>query len=334
MPTADAVTGAPRAASVRAMSARRSSAWLVAALAPVILVLACARAEAQRPPPYTLEADFWKHWGDGQAELSGYALRFPRYGVVRTGTAVAIFVTETFSKVARVKADPGRHPKDDEFPVMKLNWVQSFPTGIYDYDTMLSTFVALADNGLQATGEPTKIAYSSQEWCGHVYSQVRLERDVAQFTSHSYFDGEGDQDGPLARPADAIAEDALMLWARGLAAPVVAPGATVERKLLRSLERVRLEHKPIAYVDAKLSRGAAPETITHRGGEVRVERFVAEADVTTTFFVEIEAPRRVLRVQRSDGLEAELLATTRNKYWMLNAPGGERALSRLGLRAP
>lgn len=316
------------------MSARRLHRLLACAVASAILALACARAEAQRPPPYALEADFWKRWGDGQAELSGYALRFPRYGAVRTGTAVAIFVTETFSKAARVKADPGRHPKDDEFPVMKLNWVQSFPTGIYDYDTMLSAFVALADNGIQAAGEPTKIAYSSQEWCGHVYSQVRLERDAARFTSHSYFDGEADQDGPIARPADAIAEDALMLWARGLAAPIVAPGTAVERKLLRSLERVRLEHKPIAYVDAKLSRSAKPETLTHRGQPTEVERFVVEADVTTTFFVEVAAPRRVLRVTRSDGFEAELLATTRNKYWTLNAPGGERALSRLGLRAP
>ena len=27
----------------------------------------------------------------------------------------------TFSDTARVKADPGRHPKHDEVPVMKLN---------------------------------------------------------------------------------------------------------------------------------------------------------------------------------------------------------------------
>ncbi|HEX8953647.1 MAG TPA: hypothetical protein VF945_17440, partial [Polyangia bacterium] len=38
--------------------------------------------------------DFWKVWGDGKAELDGYALVEPRYGQPREGTAVAIFVTE------------------------------------------------------------------------------------------------------------------------------------------------------------------------------------------------------------------------------------------------
>ncbi len=31
--------------------------------------------------------DFWKHWGDGKAELNGYVLKQPRYGALRTGTA-------------------------------------------------------------------------------------------------------------------------------------------------------------------------------------------------------------------------------------------------------
>ncbi len=57
---------------------------------------------------------FWKYWGDGQAEVAGYALQFSRYGAVRAGTAVTVFVTETFSNSLRVKADPGRHPAADE----------------------------------------------------------------------------------------------------------------------------------------------------------------------------------------------------------------------------
>ena len=50
---------------------------------------------------------FWKHWGDGRAELAAYDLETPRYGEPRRGVAVAIFVTETFSSSLRVKADPG-----------------------------------------------------------------------------------------------------------------------------------------------------------------------------------------------------------------------------------
>ena len=50
---------------------------------------------------------FWAHWGDGQAELTGYDLTFARYREQRRGTAVAIFVTETFSNELRVKAEFG-----------------------------------------------------------------------------------------------------------------------------------------------------------------------------------------------------------------------------------
>ena len=72
--------------------------------------------------------DFWKFWGDGKAELDGYALIEPRYGQPRQGTAVAIFVTEDFSDALRVKADPGKHPASDIVPVIKLNLVRDFQT--------------------------------------------------------------------------------------------------------------------------------------------------------------------------------------------------------------
>ena len=55
--------------------------------------------------------DFWKYWGDGKAELDGYALVEPRYGAAARRDRGAIFVTEDFSDALRVKADPGKHPK-------------------------------------------------------------------------------------------------------------------------------------------------------------------------------------------------------------------------------
>ena len=54
----------------------------------VVLLASLSRTVWAEGPP-----DFWKHWGDGQAELNGYRLKQPRYGVVRDGTAVMIFVT-------------------------------------------------------------------------------------------------------------------------------------------------------------------------------------------------------------------------------------------------
>ena len=91
-------------------------------LAGSILVLGFVLGAAPAP-------EVRRFWEDGQAELSGYSLKQPRYGQIREGSAVLIFVTETFSESARVKADPGRHPPADEFPAMKLNVVKDFQTG-------------------------------------------------------------------------------------------------------------------------------------------------------------------------------------------------------------
>ena len=91
----------------------------------------------------TFGRDFWKTWGDGQAELCGYDLTIPRYGELRNGTAVAIFVTEDFNHAQRVKTDSPRGKGSGKvFPVMKLHPFQDFPTGIYDYNLMASVFGA------------------------------------------------------------------------------------------------------------------------------------------------------------------------------------------------
>ena len=89
----------------------------------LVLLSRPARSAASRPRAQ----DFWKHWGDGQAELNGYRLTQPRYGARRAGSAVLIFVTEDFSDSLRVKADPGKHPATDVYPVMKLNFVRALP---------------------------------------------------------------------------------------------------------------------------------------------------------------------------------------------------------------
>ncbi len=109
--------------------------------------------------------DFETYWHDGKAELNGYRLTVSRYGQPRTGRAVAIYVTEPFSKSKRVKVDdPTKNPGGVE-DVLKLNLVRDFQTGIYDYNTMVSVFVRSADFS------PVKTSFSSAEWCGHVFEE-------------------------------------------------------------------------------------------------------------------------------------------------------------------
>jgi hypothetical protein len=295
---------------------------------------------------------FWSHWGDGRAELAGYELTYSRYGEPRRGTAVTIFVTEPFSESRRVKHELPDVPESGVFQALKLNLVQDFPTGIYDYNLMTSTFVTLEPRAGRAAGTPAKVAFSSQEWCGQVYSQAWFGRDGLLLQAHSYFDGEGDVEERLDYPSDGVAEDALFLWARGLAAPALSPGERREVRLLRSLELSRLDHLEPAWERATLERSAATERIRVPAGEFEVELMtVTVASVSTrrryppgdaevdlparrwSFFVERESPHRLIRWSRDDRVRADLLASDRLPYWTMNGPGLERALERLGLRS-
>ncbi len=302
----------------------------LAALA--LVVSACTTATTAASAP-TFGDAFWKHWGDGQAELAGYDLVTPRYGETRRGIAVAIFVTETFSNTLRVKADPGKHPESDEVPVMKLNLVQDFTTGIYDYNLMTSAFSALTAVNGRPAGAVTKVSFSAQEWCGHVYSQLLFDAKSARYTSHSYFDGEADQVSVLQVPADAVSEDALLLWARGFAGPVLAPGQSRDVALVGSLRASRLLHQKEDVRRALLAHEAAPRSVTVPAGtfECSVYTAVVQGGRTWTVFVERAEPRRIVRWEASDGEAAQLLAADRMPYWKLTGPGGERELARLGL---
>jgi len=310
---------------------------VVMAIAAALLLAPAAPSRAAAPapaPPAAFNDAFWKRWGDGRAELAGYDLSFPRYRERREGVAVTIFVTETFSNSLRVKSDPGKHPASDEFPVMKLNLVEDFPTGIYDYNLMTSAFVALAPVNGRPAGSATKVSFSSQEWCGGLYGQILFDRDAARLTWHSYFDGEADQQRALAVPPDALSADALLLWARGFAAPFLAPGERRSVPLTGSLETSRLAHRALSVGRATLARDAAPADVAVPAGRFRAERHTVAIDggATWTLWVEAEEPRRILRWESSDGQRASLIASDRLPYWQMNAEGQAAALARIGLK--
>lgn len=297
----------------------------------------CTRPASTLPPPSEpspVYGDaFWSAWGDGRAELCAYDLVTPRYGAPRRGTAVSILVTETFSNEARVKADPGRHGRTDEFPVLKLNLVQDFATGVYDYNLMTSSFTALAPMNARPAGAPTKVSFSAQEWCGHAYTQLLFDERYGRYSQHSYFDGEADADSSLLLPGHATSEDALLVWARGFATPVVAAGDSTSRPIARSLRTSRLLHQPVIVETAVYSRGSVPETVTVPAGTFATDIATVrvEGGRTWRFWVERGGAGRVVRWSCSDGEQAELLGAERLAYWQQNAPGGEQALARLGL---
>jgi hypothetical protein len=274
--------------------------------------------------------DFWAHWGDGKAELNGYSLKQPRYGALRSGTAVLVFVTEDFSDTLRVKAEPGRHPAADVFPVLKLNAARDFATGIYDYNVMTSTFLRVAPGWPLA-----KLSFSSQEWCGHVWHQVvpRGGRLVGVF--HSYFDGEADGSEDLEAPTDGVVEDALPVLLRGWNGAFLKPGESRSVAFLPSLLFARLNHRRLAWTRARIARAPAPRSLAVPAGRFEVISYRVETQDgrVLSFDVEAKPPYRLVRQAGPDGEELTLRGTTRLPYWELNGPGGEKYLKELGLAA-
>lgn len=273
--------------------------------------------------------DFWKHWGDGRAELNGYRLTQPRYGVNRDGSAVLVFVTEDFVGSLRVKADPGKHPAADVYPVMKLNFIRSFQTGIYDYNAMTSVFARVA------AGWPlVKVSFSSQEWCGHVWHQILPGRDGVAGLFHSYFDGEADGKDALALPAGGVFEDVLPILLRGWNGEYLKAGESRTVPFLGSLFASRLAHKPLAWRRATISRAAATSQVQVPAGRFAavVYTVAEEGGATVTYTFEAALPFRLLRRSSDAGDDAVLLGSSRRTYWQENGPGGEKFLAELGLK--
>jgi hypothetical protein len=285
----------------------------------VASVLAAAPASAQ---------DFWKHWGDGRAEMNGYSLTQPRYGEPRKGTAVYVFVTEDFSDSLRVKADPGKHPRGDVYPVLKLNAARDFQTGIYDYNVMTSTFLRVA------RGWPVaKVSFSSQEWCGHVWHQLVPRPGRLEGLFHSYFDGEADGTDALEMPADGVLEDALPVLVRGWNGALVEPGQSRTLPFLPSLLVSRLKHQPLAWTKATITRSAATKRLKVPAGafDVTVYEVAVEGGRKLSFHVEAAPPYRLVRQTGPDGEDLRLEGSTRLAYWQLNKPGDEKHLKPMGL---
>jgi hypothetical protein len=274
--------------------------------------------------------DFWAHWGDGRAELNGYALKQPRYGALRSGTAVLIFVTEDFSGALHVKAEPGRHRAADVFPVLKLNAVRDFATGIYDYNVMTSTFLRVA------AGWPlAKLSFSSQDWCGHVWHQLVPRAGRLGGVFHSYFDGEADGTEDLELPNGGVLEDALPVLLRGWNGAYLEPGERRSVPFLPSLLWTRLNHRKLAWTRAEVSRSRTTRTQSVPAGRFEVSSYTVETGDGRSLGFDIEAapPYRLVRQTGPDGEELALRGSTRLPYWQLNGPGGEKHLNQLGLSA-
>ncbi len=202
----------------------------------------------------SLTPEFKEYWYGGVAELNSYELQQARYGELRKGEAVLIFVTEPFNTDKQVKADR-KNPGTTS--VMKLNRVRKFLTGVYPYSIMSSIFYPVSGDS-----HALKITTSVQEWCGHVFAQLN-NRETFEIQSHSYFESEADQAFSIEKD---VLEDELWTLIR------THPDALPEGQLpiVPSLEYLRLKHREIkAYkAEVSLTREAGSRQLTVRYPEL------------------------------------------------------------------
>ncbi|MAW93687.1 MULTISPECIES: septum formation inhibitor Maf [unclassified Leeuwenhoekiella] len=195
-----------------------------------VLLLSCKDQEnfesVARAKPRDLSQEFKDYWYSGEAEITSYQLEQPRYGELRSGSAVLIFVTEDFLPKVQVKAN-AQNP--DNIPVLKLNTTKNYLTGIYPYSIMNSAFLPLTTKN-----HAIKVTNSIQEWCGQMYTQLN-NRGEYYVESHTYFEGEADQKFTLPR---GTVEDEI--WALLRVDPNELPSG--EKKIIPSIEYLRLHH--------------------------------------------------------------------------------------------
>ncbi len=273
-------------------------------------------------PRNRASSDFWDHWGDGRAELSGYRVTLSRYGEPREAQLSLIYVTEPHDRRTWVKDDGVEEP--DRVEVLKLIRSMQFITGIYPYFVMGSTF-APVDDWRSERFRPVRINLDVQEWCGSVTHRVFPGPDSVRSIRLSYFESEGETRREFDVDEGTLFEDALLIQVRELDGPFLG-GGDWEGRLVRELWSLRTGHRAMQSVSARITRSNA-----FRDG-VPVTRFRLEAgNYWRTFDVEQAAPRRVLAWETSTGETAEILGTERLAYWDLNAPGDERHRQSLGL---
>jgi hypothetical protein len=260
--------------------------------------------------------DFSSYWYAGVAELNHYQLSQARYGEERKGDAVLIFVTEDFLPKKQVKNESADNSKSTT--VLKTNYIKKFTTGIYDYSLMSSIFTPINSNEFPST---LKVSTSSQEWCGHTYLQLNKRKQNFEFTGHSYFMKEADEEGQIA---NVLLEDELFNRIR-LDYQTIPTG---EVDLLPSTQWLRLSHTAIKPQKAVISLTETEFALT-----LNIKYHKIEREVNIKF--EKEFPNKILGWEESFpsgyGENRKIMTTTAvldttilSPYWSKNKNEDEK----------
>ncbi len=290
-----------------------------------ILLFTCSTDSSSSSPVENTEPDPTKikYWYAGEAEISSYELSQARYGELRDGKAVLVFVTEPFSPMTNAKSD---RQKKDDVSVLKLNFTKKFNTGVYPYSMMTSSFFPF-DNGKHSL----KISSSSQEWCGHTFMEMRNNprKENFQFNIDSYFEGETQDNIKMGKT---LMEDDI--WSMIRLNPAKLPKG--KQKMIPSFFYLRLAHKELKayaceFFTAKIDQKTSNYTINF-----------PDLERSTTIHYATDFPHSILSWEETylDGFgsnrkklttTAKLIKTIKSDYWNKHANADSGMRKELGL---
>lgn len=273
---------------------------------------------AEEPNKISATNQFNDYWYTGKAELNSYELKQSRYGDIRKGEIVLVFVTEPFSLSKQVKLDNPKKAGNDHVSVMKLNNIRKFTTGIYDYSIVSSTFTPV---DLKKYPHTLKLNTSIQEWCGHTFTQLNLEEDNYRFQQFSYLESDGDSKRKI--PV-AMLEEELMTRIR-LNKGQLPLG---EIDLIFSTLYSRFAYKELKKARAKISKTIADTTFKYTIKYLNYDRKI-------TIDVEKAFPYKIISwtEDNGDGLitEARLKKSLNEPYWNQKSVADEKKRKELQL---
>lgn len=146
-----------------------------------------SESEGEKPDDMILsDTSYDMNHYSGNAEIATYSLKKARYNGVHEGEVVLIFVTEPFLIEKQVKADNPNN--DNSVNVLKMNRIDRFATGLYDYSQFTSVFTPIEKFSAQY---PLKVTFGSQDWCGQSFMQMNHNNGF-DLMQRSYFESEGD----------------------------------------------------------------------------------------------------------------------------------------------
>ena len=280
--------------------------------------ISCKKVDVNAQNSINISNEMKKYWYNNEAEISSYALVQARYGELREGKAVLIYVTETFSNKSFTKAD---NPTDKDIPVLKLNFTKNFTTGIYPYSMMNSTFYPIKG------GNSIKISSSSQEWCGHTYMEL-LNEEKYEVSLNSYFEGEGFENFKIEK--DLLEDD---LWSMIRLFPNELPTGTM--KIIPSFFYLRLLHKEFKSYTCKIEKSVNDSNTIYSINYPELNR-----KLSITF--ENSFPYKIVSWEESypDGFTSKatilttkgtLLKTIKTDYWNKHSTSNNDLRAKLGL---